>query len=243
MPVNTSLISGTQAHKHSSPSSDGGLLDDNVTGVTGTTTGSMLVYDASSIAQNLSIGNAADVLTVSGGTAAWVAAGSPATPDLQLVGSEVVSGGAVSDVTHTFSNIPCADISSLLILFTGQCSSATNIGCRMNTISTSTYNSKGWYNFATCDWDCSNYVNTDSYQCGRSEIGTSFRINLWVYSNDSTQMMIFNSQAAGSAGAENLGGWNSTTGITGFTEVSMIDNSGTNRFQNGTRLDIYRYNV
>ena len=56
-------------------------------------------------------------------------------------------------------------------------------------------------------------------------------------------MMIFNSQAAGSAGAENLGGWNSTTGITSFNEVKMIDNAGTNRFQNDTRLDVYRYNV
>lgn len=205
-----------------------------------------VVYGTGTALQRLAIAAAGDQLQVNGGATApeWVTPSGPSSADLELVGSEVVSGGAVSDVTLTISPaVSCADISTLFIVFTGQVSSSTNIGCRMNGISTSTYNSKGWYNFATCDWDCSNYVTTDSYRCGRSEIGTTFRVNVWVYSNDSTQKMIFTSTAAGDAGAENLGGWNSTTGITSFNEVSMTDNSGSNRFQNGTRLDVYRYNT
>jgi len=205
-----------------------------------------VLYGTGSALQRLAIGAASDQLQVNAGATApeWVTPSGPAAADLELVGSEVVSGGAVSDVTLTISPaVSCADISTFFIVFTGQVSSASNIGLRMNGISTSTYNSKGWYNFATCDWDCSNYVNTDSYRCGRSEIGTTFRINVWVYANNSTQKMIFTSASAGDLGAENLGGWNSTTGITSFNEVKIIDNSGTNRFQNGTRLDVYRYNV
>ena len=52
MPANSGAITGTKAHKHSAPSADGGFLDDNVTGVTGTSTGSLVYFDASSIAQN-----------------------------------------------------------------------------------------------------------------------------------------------------------------------------------------------
>ena len=71
MPANSGSITGTVAHKHSSPSSDGGFLDDGVTGVTGTSTGSLVYFDGSSVAQNLAIGGAGQSLTVSGGLPSW----------------------------------------------------------------------------------------------------------------------------------------------------------------------------
>ena len=75
MPANSGAISGTVAHKHSLPSSDGGFLDDGVTGVTGTGNGSLIYFDASGVAQNLSAGVLGQTLTMGAAVPAWGSAG------------------------------------------------------------------------------------------------------------------------------------------------------------------------
>jgi hypothetical protein len=61
----------TKAHKHSSPAGDGGFLETGITGITNTTTGSLIYFDASSQATNLSSGSSGDVLTMGASLPAW----------------------------------------------------------------------------------------------------------------------------------------------------------------------------
>jgi hypothetical protein len=118
MPISTSVITGTVAHKHSSPSSDGGFLDDTVTGMTGTSNGSLVYFNGASVAQNLGIGSANTVLTSSGGIPAWSA--STSNPLIQVSKDYTdIAGGSVdvytlpqdaalvnvwTDITTVFSN-------------------------------------------------------------------------------------------------------------------------------------------
>ena len=73
MPAHSGAITGTKAHQHSAPSADGGFLSDNITGRTGSANGSLVMYDGSSIAQDLAAGNLNDVLTMGAAVPAWVA--------------------------------------------------------------------------------------------------------------------------------------------------------------------------
>ena len=64
MPIDTSVITGTQAHKHSQPSSDGGFLESTVTGMPNLTEGGIIQGDNANIQTNLPIGNAGEILVV-----------------------------------------------------------------------------------------------------------------------------------------------------------------------------------
>lgn len=98
MPVQTSLITGTVAHKHSSPSSDGGFLDDGVTGVTGTSEGSLIYFDASSVAQNLGIGAANTTLQSNGTIPTWQSAGAAART---ILNSQQLVNSTTDTITYT----------------------------------------------------------------------------------------------------------------------------------------------
>lgn len=67
MPIDTSVITGTQAHKHSVDSADGGFLESSVTGMTNLTQGGILRGNAANIQENLVLGNAGEVLKVNAG--------------------------------------------------------------------------------------------------------------------------------------------------------------------------------
>jgi len=98
LPVQTSLITGTVAHKHSSPSSDGGFLDDGVTGVTGTSEGSLIYFDASSVAQNLGIGAANTTLQSNGTIPTWQSAGAAART---ILNSQQLVNSTTDTITYT----------------------------------------------------------------------------------------------------------------------------------------------
>ena len=106
MPANSGAITGTIDHDHSSPSAQGGFLQNNITGVNGTGNGSMLMFDGSSIAQDLPAGNLNDILTMGAAVPAWSPAGAPPSSTWRKLGSHVVSGGAVSffDITWTLAD-------------------------------------------------------------------------------------------------------------------------------------------
>ena len=96
MPANSGAITGTVAHKHSALGSDGGFLDDGVTGVTGTANGSLIYFDGSSIAQDLPSGNANDVLTMGATLPSWQPVTSASVwtelADVSVVNSPLSSG-------------------------------------------------------------------------------------------------------------------------------------------------------
>ena len=56
MPIDTSIITGTQEHRHSADSSDGGFLSSTITGMTNLTQGGIIVGNAANIQTNLPIG-------------------------------------------------------------------------------------------------------------------------------------------------------------------------------------------
>tara|TARA_B100000745_G_C20057381_1_gene360688 strand:- start:534 stop:851 length:318 start_codon:yes stop_codon:yes gene_type:complete len=57
MPIDTSIITGTQEHKHTADSSDGGFLDVNaITGATSLTQGGLIVGNNANQMTNLPIG-------------------------------------------------------------------------------------------------------------------------------------------------------------------------------------------
>ena len=81
MPIDTSIITGTQEHKHSIDSSDGGFLESTVTGMTNLTQGGIIQGSAANIQTNLPIGAAGERLQVNAGATAleYVAAGGGAS--------------------------------------------------------------------------------------------------------------------------------------------------------------------
>ena len=81
MPIDTSIITGTQEHKHSIDSSDGGFLESTVTGMTNLTEGGIIQGSAANIQTNLPIGAAGERLQVNAGATAleYVAAGGGAS--------------------------------------------------------------------------------------------------------------------------------------------------------------------
>lgn len=130
MPANSGSITGTVAHKHSSPSSDGGFLDDGVTGVTGTSTGSLVYFDASSVAQNLAIGGAGQSLTVSGGLPAWGAGGGGSVWEFV---EEFVLGSKQVYFTCTFASaIQLADYNVLIQWWVKNESISSNMEAKIN---------------------------------------------------------------------------------------------------------------
>jgi len=82
MPIDTSIITGTQEHKHEADSSTGGPLDVNsITLATGLTEGGIIQGDSGLGLTNLPIGAAGERLAVNGTATAleYVAAGGGAS--------------------------------------------------------------------------------------------------------------------------------------------------------------------
>ena len=81
MPIDTSIITGTQEHRHSADSSDGGFLSSTITGMTNLTEGGIIQGSAANIQTNLPIGLAGERLQVNAGATAleYVTAGGGAS--------------------------------------------------------------------------------------------------------------------------------------------------------------------
>ena len=92
MPIDTSIITGTQEHKHSADSSDGGFLESTTTGMTSLTEGGIIQGSAANIQTNLPLGNVAEILQVNAGATAleYVAlpAGGASCSDSLTIGTQ-----------------------------------------------------------------------------------------------------------------------------------------------------------
>lgn len=146
MPANSGALTGTIAHKHSALSADGGFLDDGVTGVTGTANGSLVMFDGSSIAQDLPAGNLNDVLTMGAAVPAW----SPASGGgaaLELVAySELVADA--NDITITINPPIAADDCPELILVSQGGTQLYELNLQVNGVTTTDYQALVTRNFA-----------------------------------------------------------------------------------------------
>ena len=86
MPIDTSIITGTQEHKHTADSSDGGFLDVNaITGATSLTQGGIIVGNNANQMINLPIGAGLQYIRANAGATALefatVAAGGASCSD------------------------------------------------------------------------------------------------------------------------------------------------------------------
>ena len=236
MPANSGAITGTKAHKHSAPSADGGFLDDNVTGVTGTSTGSLVYFDASSIAQNLAIGNNGDSLNVAGGLPVWT--GAAGAPPYELVATGVLGAPATS-LSVSFAAINCSDISMLKVVACGEWVPSQNVFLQINGINTGTN-----YNYWGVRWPNGNSLtNSDKGQGfinnNLSSSGTSpFFGTAEIQGNPITEDVHFNVQGNADNGMNIMGGIYDGSNITSFTEV-MLDTSTVN-MSTGTWLAVYK---
>ena len=121
MPANSGAITGTKAHQHSAPSADGGFLSDNITGRTGAGNGSLVMYDAGSIAQDLAAGNLNDVLTMGAAQPAW-SAPTPASAAYELVDTETLLADQ-QDITLSFPAVSGSDVAQFVFITNGALSS------------------------------------------------------------------------------------------------------------------------
>ena len=167
MPADSGVISGTVAHKHSLPSGDGGFLSDGVTGVTGTSNGSLIYFDASSVAQNLGIGAANTTLQSNGTVPTWAAAGAAARTILD-------SQQLVNSTTDTITYTPASAIDDttyqrlqLVIAGNGLGNNVSASYFRLNSGLTNTsYNQNGLEVFG----GAASYVNINPQSAGNNYI-------------------------------------------------------------------------
>jgi len=92
LPIDTSIITGTQEHKHTADSSDGGFLDVNaITGATSLTQGGLIVGNNANQMTNLPIGAGLQYIRANAGATALeyatLAAGGASCGDILNVGN------------------------------------------------------------------------------------------------------------------------------------------------------------
>lgn len=235
MPANSGAITGTIAHKHSSDSADGGFLDDGVTGVTGTTNGSLLYFDNSSIAQNLGIGGAGTVLTSSGSVPAWSSGGSKA-----LIGSTLL-GSTQNTIGLSFSAIAQTDFSYLqCVLNCKKSGNSAQINFQVNGYGSSDYTSVLSDNYYTTNTVSNLYGSHIPINLGSRGQSVFATVNIVSNAVDNKPLVYFESvtedrnQTSGS-------GCYYAGGVTSFNEVEF--QTSPQDFLSGSRLDVYRVNV
>lgn len=146
MPIDTSVITGTVAHKHSATggSSDGGKLATG--GLGGDTSfdlasGSMMYSNGTSL-DELTIGGAGSALTVSGGVPTWGSGGG----DIEKISTAYLSSDA-ANLHHTWSAVDFDDYACVTVFFNGWIqNSGTDLFIRLQNpvIATSNYYSERW---------------------------------------------------------------------------------------------------
>ena len=177
MPANSGALTGTIAHKHSALSADGGFLDDGVTGVTGTANGSLIYFDGSSVAQNLSIGSNTEVLTISGGLPSWQSAGGGGTIAYQKV-AENELGVAGTSIDVPFAQIDMVDIAELVVFANLQIGVAgRSANMRVNSVTSSDYSLTGYT------------IGTGPSIAATSNSGTSWHLELSGSASQYQQMV------------------------------------------------------
>ena len=247
MPVQTSVITGTVAHKHSATggSSDGGQL---ATGGAGGDTsfdlasGSVLYSNGTSL-EELTVGSNGSSMTVSGGLPAWGGAGASTYEKL----TSVAVGTPSTTLDATFSAITGDDIAGLYMVFKGQWNTG-NLKIKFNGTSSTGHSTNGLRMegngnlYGYYESDTNGFLLCPSVTTAGSK-GT-FQIFANLMPSGLSGLSSFNCQWSGNG--KNVESWIgsgflSDTSISEITEVNLFKTSG-NMSQYST-LDIYKINV
>ena len=236
MPANSGALTGTIAHKHSALSADGGFLDDGVTGVTGTSNGSLLYFDGSSVAQNLAIGNNGDSLNVAGGVPVW--SGAAGAPPYELVATATL-GAPANTLSVSFAAINCSDISMLKVVASGEWQPSQNVFLQINGFNTGI----SYHYWGVRYGGANSLTNSDKGQGFiNNNLSTSatspFFGTAEIQGNPITEDVHFNVQGNAENGMNIMGGVYDGSSVTSFNEV-MLDTS-TADMSAGTWLAVYK---
>ena len=124
MPIDTSIITGTKAHKHTVDSAEGGFLSSTETGMTNLTEGGIIQGSAANIQTNLTLGTQSQLLRVNALQTAleYYTPETPSTVYWELLDQHDVANDATeSDYTKTFSPsldmIDGGDYNQLYVLY------------------------------------------------------------------------------------------------------------------------------
>jgi len=246
MPITTSTITGTVAHKHSATggSSDGGKLATG--GLGGDTSfdlsnGSLMFSNGTSL-DELVIGGSGTVLTESGGVPTWGAA--PGGAALEYVESYTIPSSTGS-FTWTFgSPITLADVAKVVVICNFQkASTGATIFMKYNGVGTSTYNNAvnvvstsgvgGYYNTARFyGWDLFEVNNTYN-------VAGTFAI----FKNVVSGKMHMTKELSGEGGSCYGSGYNTGTGAAmPSTLSSLYFEANTGNLNAGSKFDLYVLN-
>lgn len=233
--------------KHSILASDGGFLGDGVTGVTGTSNGSLLYFDASSQAVNLSTGNLGDVLTMGASVPAWQSPS--AGGQIELIDHTELTGSA-TEINTSFTSIDGNDMVCLLVYVNAVPDGANDIQCQIG--SGGSLRSSGYYiegqKIAGATQTLLDSNNASSFRVAQHEGANKAQtsvINIFV--GDSTmasalsQVINFMVSGHSDAGASTWdNGSQMTTGTTSIDQIRIFVNSGL--LLAGSSLSIFRVN-
>jgi len=237
MPITTSVITGTVAHKHSATggSGDGGKLATG--GLGGDTSfdlanGSLMFSNGTSI-DDLVIGGAGTVLTEAGGVPTWAATGgSP----YALIGSTSL-GGAASTISLSFTAVNQSDVSEFIIVLNGSNTGGLGLKCRLNGLVSN-------YDFGFMQ----NASGTGTFAATTGE--TSLEV---IAGAQHTQVLSIMHLACNTVGDHLMGSvtsvsetcntfenfYNTTASQTSLSSVEFFVTSGTG-LASGTRLEVYK---
>lgn len=233
--------------KHSILASDGGFLDDGVTGVTGTGNGSVLYFDASSQAVNLSSGNLGDVLTMGASVPEWASPSSGG--QIELIDHTELTGSA-TEINTSFTSINGNDIACLLVYVNGVPDGANDIQCQIGSggsLRTSNYYVEG-QKIAGATQTLLNSDNASSFRVAQHEGANKAQtsvINIFV--GDSTMSsslsqvinyMVSGHSDAGASVWDN--GSQMTTSTTSIDQIRIFVSSG--NLLAGSSMSIFRVN-
>lgn len=140
MPIQTSVISGTVAHKHEADSATGGFLSTgSLTGITNLTDGGLIVGDGSSQLTNLSLGTALQQLRVSAtGTALeYYTPASGSTVYWELLDQHSVNN-STTESSYLWTPTTALDFNTtyntIFIFGRGRTSASLNLQCKINAL-------------------------------------------------------------------------------------------------------------
>ena len=246
MPISTSVITGTVAHKHSATggSSDGGKLATG--GLGGDTSfdlasGSIMYSNGTSL-DELVIGGTGTVLTESGGVPTWGAA--PGGAALEYLESYTL-GSSTSSFTWTFgSAITLADVAKVVVICNFQKSStAATIFMKYNGHANADYNNA--VNVVSVS-GVGGYYNTNRiYGWDLFEVNNTYNVagTFAIFKNVVSGKMHMTKELSGEGGSCYGSGYNTGTGAAMPTTLtSLYFEANTGNINSGSKFDLYVLN-
>ena len=219
MPISTSVITGTVAHKHSASggSGDGGKLATG--GLGGDTSfdlanGSLMFSNGTSL-DELVIGGAGTVLTEAGGVPTWAGVGGS---NWEFLGASSVTAG--TSVNVTFAEVQPPDY--CLGIFEGTVTAGQGNDVEISGDTNSNYSQLGSYQIGTSETLLSTLNQVRWSGCLSSIAGSGFTVRIELHTNAQTsETHAFIAGFSDMQGMSSIRGKN-TTASTGVTAIRFF---------------------